>query len=292
MGQYITTKGGLHNFLSIKETKAGDLIVSTRGKQHSTPVGSEAATTTHVENCAITTSSVTVHPNLNSEIGSISINYKDNIGGNQERKVAGVLDVKTGQRLFPVLTSIGRNIGRPRLSIDRSKYPKESLIELWPGTGIDLKRDSLAYSVLVANPSISFLFPEDFPRNTVVLAFQHFQVLFLYWLFNQPTKFRGTTLIFSTPEKYVNGFEFHEALNFTNDITLAHLQVYSTLPEFPQANPPVNSDAPTSGAPVNSALGDKNRDTLHCLGETDGPESIPADSAKRSPRFVGHTLPE
>ena len=177
-----------------------------------------------------------MHPNLNSEIGSITINYKDNVGGNQERKVAGVLDVKSGQRLFPVITSIGRNIGRPRLRIDRSKYQNENLIELWPGTGIELERDSLAYSVLVANQMIRFIFPEDFPRNVVSLFFQHFQVLFLYWLFNQPTKFRGTTLTFSTSEKYMNGFEFHEALNFTNDITLAHLQVYSALPEFPMAN--------------------------------------------------------
>ena len=232
----VTTNGNLQNFLSIKETKAGDLIISTRGNRHYAPVGSEAATATHIDDKAITTSSITVHPNLNSEIGSISINYKDNVGGSQERKVAGVLDVKSGQRLFPVITSIGRNVGRPRLSIDRSKYQNENLIELWPGNGIDLTRDSLAYSVLVANPKIRFVFPEDFPRNTVSLAFQHFQILFLYWLFNQPTRFRGTTLTFSTPEKYMNGFEFHEALNFTNDITLAHLEVYSSLPEFPVAN--------------------------------------------------------
>ena len=232
----VTTNGNLQNFLSIKETKAGDLIISTRGKRHSAPIGSEAATSTHIDDKAITTSSITVHPNLNSEIGSISINYKDNVGGSQECKVAGVLDVKSGQRLFPVITSIGRNVGRPRLSIDGSKYPNENLIELWPGNGIDLTRDSLAYSILVANPKIRFVFPEDFPRNAVPLAFQHFQILFFYWLFNQPTKFRGTTLTFSTPEKYMNGFEFHEALNFTNDITLAHLEVYSSLPEFPVAN--------------------------------------------------------
>lgn len=246
----IANNGGLQNFFSIKETRAGDLILSTRGKQHSVPVDSETATTTHVENDSITTSSITVHPNLNSEIGSITVNYKDNVGENQERKVAGVLDVKFGKRLFPIITSIGRNIGRPGLTIDRSKYQDENLIELWPANGIDLTRDSLAYSVLVANRDVQFVFPDDFPRNSVPLVFQHFQVLFLYWAFNQPTKFRGTTLTFSTPEKYVNGFEFHEALNFTNDITLAHLQVYPSLPEFPPTNSSVNPDASTSGAPV------------------------------------------
>ena len=246
----ITNNGELQNFLTIKETKVGDLILSTRGKQHSVPVGSETSTTSITEENSVRSSSITIHPNLNSDIGSITINYKDNVRGNQERKIAGVLDVKFGQRLFPIITSIGRNIGRPGLTIDRSKYQDENLIELWPGNGIDLTRDSLAYSVLVANPNIRFVFPDDFPRNTVSLVFQHFQVLFLYWLFNQPTKFRGTTLSFSTPQNYVNGFEFHEALNFTNDITLAHTQAYPSLPDFPGANPPLNTKEPTSAAPA------------------------------------------
>jgi hypothetical protein len=228
----IGTKVGLQNFLKIEETSGGDLIISPRGKRHSAPVGSETAASANVDGSATTTSSITVHPNLNSNTGSISINYKDNVGGIIERKVAGVLDVKAGQRLFPIITSIGRNINRPSLTIDRGKYEKDNLIELWPGVRIDLARDSLAYSVLVANPNIRFMFPEDFPRNTISMTFQHLQVLFLYWLFNQPTRFRGTTLTFSTPDKYVNGFEFHEALNFTNDMTLSHSTVYATLPEF------------------------------------------------------------
>lgn len=230
----ISTKVGLQNFLKIEETRTGDLIISPRGKRHVAPVGSETAASANVDGSAITTSSMTVHPNLNSNTGSISINYKDSVGGNKVRKVAGVLDVKAGQRLFPIIASIGRNINRPSLTIDRGKYEKDNLIELWPGVGIDLERDSLAYSVLVANRNIRFMFPEDLPRNTIVLTFQHLQVLFLYWLFNQPTRFRGTTFNFSTPEKYVNGFEFHEVLNFTNDMTLAHSSVYDTLPDFPQ----------------------------------------------------------
>lgn len=229
----IGTKVGVQNFLKIEETKTGDLIVSPRGKRHVAPVGSESATSANVDSSAITTSSITIHPNLNSNTGSISINYKDNVGRNKERKVAGVLDLKAGQRLFPILTSIGRNINRPSLTIDRGKYEKDNLIELWPGAGIDLERDSLAYSVLIANPNIRFMFPDDFPRNTIPMTFQHIQVLFLYWLFNQPTRFRGTILTFSTPDKYVNGFEFHEAFNFTNDMTLSHSKVYATLPDFP-----------------------------------------------------------
>jgi hypothetical protein len=229
----IGTKVGLQNFLKIEETRIGDLIISPRGKRQVDPVGSESALSANVDSSSITTSSITVHPNLNSSTGSISINYKDSFGGNIERKVAGVLDVKAGRRLFPIIASIGRNINSPSLTIDRGKYEKDNLIELWPGAGIDLGRDSLAYSVLVANPNIRFMFPEDFPRNTTSITFQHFQVLFLYWLFNQPTRFRGTTLTFSTPGIYVSGFEFHEALNFTNDMTLSHSKVYATLPDFP-----------------------------------------------------------
>ena len=82
---------------------------------------------------------------------------------------------------------------------------------------------------------MQFVFPEEFPRNTVSLRFKHFQIIFLYWLFNRPTRFRGTTFTFSTaPMKYADGFEFHKVLNFTNDMTLAHSSVYDTLPDFPQ----------------------------------------------------------
>ena len=70
----------------------------------------------------VMSSSITIHPNLNADIGSITIDYKDVVRGNEERKIAGVLDVKFGQRLFPIITSIGRNIGPPGLTIDRSKY--------------------------------------------------------------------------------------------------------------------------------------------------------------------------
>lgn len=232
----VNTNAGLQNFLKIEETKAEDLIISPRGKRHSVPVGPESAASINVDDSKIVTSSITVHPNLKSEKGSISINYKDELGGNSERKVAGILDVKAGQRLFPIITSIGRNINRSSLTVDRGKYSRDMFFELWPGSGIDPSRDSLAYSVLVGNRDIQFVFPEEFPRNTISLKFQHFQIIFLYWLFNRPTRFRGTTLTFSTPlREYVNGFDFHEVLNFTNDMTLAHSSIYDTLPDFPQS---------------------------------------------------------
>jgi hypothetical protein len=63
-------------------------------------------------------------------------------------------------------------------------------------------------------------------------------------------KIVSTTLTFSTPEKYMNGFEFHEVLNFTNDITLVHSQVYFSLPELPHVNSQGNMDVPSSKNPV------------------------------------------
>jgi hypothetical protein len=232
----VNTNVGLQNFLKIKETKSEDVIISPRGKRHSVSVGSEGVASTSVDASKVITSSITIHPNLKSEnFGGIKINYKDNFGSNSERKVAGIMEVKKGQNLFPIITSIGRNINRPNLTVDREEHPNDKFIELWPGTGIDPCKDSLAYSVLVCNRDVQFVFPEEFPRNTVSLRFKHFQIIFLYWLFNRPTRFRGTTLTFSTaPMKYTDGFEFHEVLNFTNDMTLAHSSVYDTLPDFPQ----------------------------------------------------------
>jgi hypothetical protein len=243
----ITTNDVLQNFLIIQETDALDLIISTRGRRHSAQIGSEAAKATHVDDNAMKVFNITVHPNLDSKYESVSINYKVNAGKGKDRKVATVSNIRFGQKIFPVITSIGRNVASPKLSIDRNEYINDNLIELWPGNSIDLAHDSLAYSVWVANPKIKFVFPEDFTIDTVPLAFQYFQVLFVYWRINHPTKLRGTTVTFDTrTPKYMDGFEFHEALNFTINSTRNHLQVCSSLPQLPQVNLPVNTDAPTN----------------------------------------------
>ena len=106
----INTNAGLQNFLKIEETKSEDVIISPRGKRHSAPGGSEGAASTSVESSKVITQSITIHPNRESEnLGGIKINYKDNFGSNSERKVAGIMEVKKGQKLFPIITSIGRN---------------------------------------------------------------------------------------------------------------------------------------------------------------------------------------
>lgn len=228
----IRTKYGIQNFLTLKETQKKDVIVSSRGKHHSVPWASpEALQPLKKEGAIATESNITIHPNLKSKIGSVTINFKDNIGGNQDRKVAHVIDVKSGALLFPILTSVGRDIGSKKLNIDFSedKYRDDEFVELWKDHGIDMDKDSLAYMVAIANKDIQFNFPECFPRNIVVRSFEYFQIIFMYWLFNQPTKERETKVVISTAGA-APGFPFHEVLNYTNHVTLMHMEKYDAFP--------------------------------------------------------------
>ncbi len=152
--------------------------------------------------------------------------------GDDEKMVAGVYNVKTGVRLFPILTCIGRNIGRPRLAFNKKLLDKSEIVELWPSGDLDLKKNSLAYCILVCNPHIDFVIHDAVPRKYFSLKFQYLQIVFIYWLFNMPTKFSGTVRIFPTPNGYVNGFEFLDAINFTTYATLQHMEIYPSLPEL------------------------------------------------------------
>lgn len=159
-----------------------------------------------------TISSITIHPNLNSPHGSVTVHYKDQVGSSPATKIrGGALGVRLGDRWLPVVTSIGRNVARPALLLGE-KGSKDHLVELWPGTGINLKKDSLAYSLFVANRNIDYIVPDEMPRNVEKLAFKHFQVLLFYWLFNRPTKLRGTTVVHYIGEQYPMGLQFHEAI--------------------------------------------------------------------------------
>ncbi len=227
----VAVKGELKNFLKIRETPRCDLIISPRGRRDVAEVGSARARSRSVDTKDATVSSITVHPNLRSKISSVTVNYKDSRGSEETRTIAGILGVKDRFRLFPVLTSIGRNIGVDRLTMTTFSHD-ESVERLWPNAELDLGKDSLAFTLAIASPDARFVVPNDFPRNVITLQFTHFQVVFFYWLFNCPTRFRGTTLTISTPRDYADGFEFHELLNFTNDATLLHMRVYEDLPPF------------------------------------------------------------
>lgn len=223
----IETEFGCRNFLKVEETNKGDLIVSPRGKRHS--VSMKNSGSDHVDEDQATVTNITIHPNLKSEIGSISVNFKDDRSGKRTKRVSGLLGVKNNERMYPVLASIGRNLSTQSLAYDKTAPLKGDTYELWSNNGINMKTDSLAYVLAVCNKDLQIIFPDDFPRNYKFFAFQHLKLVLFYWLFNQPTKLRGTSLRLDTSGAYLPGLEPHELLNLTNDLTLAHLNHYENI---------------------------------------------------------------
>jgi hypothetical protein len=88
---------------------------------------------------------------------------------------------------------------------------------------------------------LQFIIPEDFPRNSEPRFTRNIQVIFFHWLFNQPIKFRATSLSFSGTKQIAPqpqpGLELHEVLNLTNDLTLEHLRRYNSYPNVQSACP-------------------------------------------------------
>lgn len=220
----LETEYGTRNFLKILETGKGDLIISPRGVRHS--VSANEYQSSDIRESEAVVINITIHPNLKSEIGSISVNIKDKKYGAEMKRVVGLLGVKEDIRMYPILASVGRNLSVPRLNYDQENPPKGASFELWEGNGIRLKSDSLAYVLAVCNKDLVINFPEDFPRNVKFFKFKHMKLVLFYWLFNQPTKLRGTSLRIDTQGEYIPGMEPHELLNLTNDLTMAHLSHY------------------------------------------------------------------
>jgi hypothetical protein len=220
----LETEFGTRNFLKILETGKGDLIISPRGMRHSVSVGEYQSSEINESEAVVT--NITIHPNLKSEIGSISVNIKDKKHGAEIKRVVGLLGVKENIRVYPILASVGRNLSVPRLDYDKRNAPKGGSFELWEDNGIKLKSDSLAYVLAVCNKDLDINFPEDFPRNVKFFKFKHLKLVLFYWLFNQPTKLRGTSLRIDTLGEYIPGMEPHELLNLTNDLTMEHLSHY------------------------------------------------------------------
>jgi len=75
----INTNYGYKNFLKLKETQNGDIIVALRGLRHPVSLNKAASTQADLNEAVIT--NITIHPNLKSKTGSISVHYKDKLGG-------------------------------------------------------------------------------------------------------------------------------------------------------------------------------------------------------------------
>jgi len=225
----VRTRSGLQNFLKIEERKNGDLILSTRGDHEGIALpGLEPAT--H-EGKRIRTA-ITVHPNLKSQIGSITINYKSLDKGTEiDREVVHVLDVKQGGRLFPVLADIGSNIGGPSLSIDPST--SDGVVHLWSGQEFDWSVQSLAYCVLLANRGVEIRTPHNCPAEVLRFDFQHLQVVVLYWALDRPTK--GASLgIALEPllDGAISGLDLPQVNDLVNALSQEHEKRYELLPDF------------------------------------------------------------
>ena len=227
----VNTAYGVQNFLTIKETKKGDLIVTGRIKNEPLDLSQDTSHWLTADPAGLEKSSITVHPNLQSESGSITVNYKTRKNGEESRVVTSALEVRQGLRLFPVLSTVGENVASPRLTIDPAKYSDDTLLELWPGQQFDWSIQSLAYCVFVANPGIAFVLPHSFPREVHYIRFQHLQLIFMYWTFDQPTKGAGTTLqIFAPPKQALPGFEIHEAAKLTYKASEDDSKIYARPP--------------------------------------------------------------
>lgn len=225
--RFVVRVGGKpRNFLKLTETPSGDLVISQRGRFYSGKPGIFS-----VAGKADELTNITVHPNLKSRIGSITVNYKRKSGKTESRKIAHVLGVKHSDRLFPVYASIGRNLHSRWCDVSETKAQKAKLIELWPSVGLDQSKDSLAFMLFVANRQAAFTMPGGLPCNFIPLLFARLQVLTFFWLFNRPTKpYWSNFVAFADDNFFGVGMEFHEAVNYTNDLTLLHATSYDSFP--------------------------------------------------------------
>jgi hypothetical protein len=222
----VSVEGKQRNFLKLQERINGDIILSQRGRFHAGQFDDFSD-----NNKIDEITNITVHPSLQSGNGIITINYKRIPGSISAQKVAYVLGVKNGDKLFPVYTSIGRNLISPSCDLPKAKPNKEKLIDLWPGADLDVKENSLAFMLLVANPTSRLDIPDDFTRNSLIISFKYLQVIVFYWLFNRPTKSHWSNFLPMLGDKsYCEGFEFREALDYTYELSDLHANKYESMP--------------------------------------------------------------
>lgn len=233
----VNTANGLQNFLKVNETNNGDLVVSQKIEHERLDLSKDIPAGNPADR---EKSSITVHPNLQSNSGTISINYKTNKNGQEtSREVTSVLEVRQGLRLFPVLSIIGENVVSPRLTIEPTENKKDVLLELWQGQQLDWSIQSLAYCIFVASPEIAFIQPQNFPREIHYLRFKHLQLIFMYWAIDKPTKGASITLtVFEPTGQALSGFELHEVTSITDKASEEYCNNYPRIPELTQGQLP------------------------------------------------------
>ena len=227
----VRTAHGLQNFLSVEETNKGDLVVTSKGRTERIDLASAVVNTFPPPEDELEIHQVTVHPNLQSQTGTISVNYKTIKDGKETREVTSALDVKEGDKLFPALSAAGVNVMSFRLTIDPEKHENDRLIELWPNQSFDWSIESLAYCFFVANPNLFLAIPQNFPRDAHSVNFTHLQVIFLYWTIDKPTKGASIGLGLEAPPKVaLLGLDFRSAVELTDKLSAHYLDTYDRIP--------------------------------------------------------------
>ena len=72
----VNTANGVQNFLKIESRSSGDVIVSPRLSSEALDLNGDLKTSQTPDLQKIRGMAITIHPNLKSKIGSISVNYK------------------------------------------------------------------------------------------------------------------------------------------------------------------------------------------------------------------------
>ncbi|OIQ99123.1 hypothetical protein GALL_188600 [mine drainage metagenome] len=91
----IDTIYGKQNFLKIKETNRGDLILSKRGLHEKLDLSKSILDLQNPDIENRLGENITIHPNLESQSDTITINYKTHKNGQELfREVTSALDVK------------------------------------------------------------------------------------------------------------------------------------------------------------------------------------------------------
>lgn len=235
----VTTADGPKNFLTVIEDPEGDIHIAIRGRKSRGDwlSSKNAAGADDKENRV--SEIITIHPSPNAEDKRITVNYKTISNGKEVERIRMVaLEVKNGLTFFPVLGSIGENIGAPSFDFARTKKAKDVRVLLWPNQQFDWTLHSLGYAFFVCNTELNHYIPADFPYVVQILRFRYFQLLFVYWSVDKPT--RGAALIQKplANDQPALGIDAAGVVDFLQSMRNMHEKHYVELPDFIQGQLP------------------------------------------------------
>lgn len=246
----VKTADGSKNFLSVVEKPNGDVHIAERGKHGSYDFVADALLGEVDSQGERFSRVITIHPSLYFDDNRITVNYKTITNGTETERVAvAALEIKDGLAFFPVLCSIGSNIGTTSLDLPAGKKAKDIRVLLWPNQQFDWTLQSVGYAFFACNTELSYVFPKGFPYIPQLLKFKHFQLLFLYWAVDKPTKGVNFYQVPEYQEGISSGLDFRGVMSFIQALQKKHMELYDSLPEFHPGQLPAHPIA-HQGIPV------------------------------------------